>query len=225
MSDKLITEQIDYKYYLVGVRILVLPYCPAVPPPPPFCDLLPGKRGGEGRNNEDLRFRLAVKPLPPPPPSHEFTYWDNEALLCGRRRELFRSTCCGNTEELLATYSIGHKKVPVPSQFYDRWMIAERSRDGMRKIRLRSYHSFRIRARRYNFPYTLSPEAWEGLEIDHWQKERSKLVSKEHHIALEVAFCRIHTYVLTNFTYTLSPARSKRCCFVSRDGLLAERTV
>ena len=45
----------------------VLPYCPAVTPPP-FCDLLSGKRGGGGRNNEDLRFRLAVKP---PPPSHE----------------------------------------------------------------------------------------------------------------------------------------------------------
>ena len=40
----------------------VLPRCYA----PPFCDLLPGKRGG-GRNNEDLRFRLAVKPPPPLP--------------------------------------------------------------------------------------------------------------------------------------------------------------
>ena len=41
----------------------VLPRCYA----PPFCDLLSGKRGG-GRNNEDLRFRLAVKPPPPPLP-------------------------------------------------------------------------------------------------------------------------------------------------------------
>ena len=38
----------------------VLPRCYA----PPFCDLLSGKRGG-GRNNEDLRFYLAVKPPPP----------------------------------------------------------------------------------------------------------------------------------------------------------------
>ena len=41
----------------------VLPRCYA----PPFCDLLSGKRGGGGRNNEDLRFRLAVKPPPPIP--------------------------------------------------------------------------------------------------------------------------------------------------------------
>ena len=37
---------------------------------------------------EDLRFRLAVKPTPPLPRTEI-----NEALLCGRRRELLRSTC------------------------------------------------------------------------------------------------------------------------------------
>ena len=38
--------------------------------PPLFATYFQEKEGG-GRNNEDLRFRLAVKP---PPPSHEFTY-------------------------------------------------------------------------------------------------------------------------------------------------------
>ena len=42
-----------------------IPYCPAVTPPP-FATYFQEKEGG--RNNEDLRFRLAVKPPPPPPP-------------------------------------------------------------------------------------------------------------------------------------------------------------
>ena len=37
-----------------------VPYCPAVMPPP-FATYFQEKEGG-GRNNEDLRFRLAVKP-------------------------------------------------------------------------------------------------------------------------------------------------------------------
>ena len=41
----------------------VLPRCYA---PPPFATYFHEKEGG-GHNNEDLRFRLAVK-LPPPPP-------------------------------------------------------------------------------------------------------------------------------------------------------------
>ena len=35
--------------------------------PPPFATYFQEKEGG-GRNNEDLRFRLAVKPSPPPLP-------------------------------------------------------------------------------------------------------------------------------------------------------------
>ena len=41
-----------------------VPYCPAVTPPP-FATYFQEKEGG-GCNNEDLRFRLAVKPPPPP---------------------------------------------------------------------------------------------------------------------------------------------------------------
>ena len=41
-----------------------------------------------GRNNEDLCFRLTVKP--PPPPKH---LCNCRALLRGRRGELLRSTC------------------------------------------------------------------------------------------------------------------------------------
>ena len=46
------------------VYVLVVPYCPAVTPPLPFATYLQEKEGG-GRNNEDLHFRLAVKPPPP----------------------------------------------------------------------------------------------------------------------------------------------------------------
>ena len=42
-----------------------VPYCPAVTPPP-FATYFQEKEGG-GRNNEDLRFRLAVKPPLPLP--------------------------------------------------------------------------------------------------------------------------------------------------------------
>ena len=52
-------------FYQYDHTFVIVPYCPAVTPPPPFCDLLSGKRGG-GRNNEDLRFRLAFKPPPLP---------------------------------------------------------------------------------------------------------------------------------------------------------------
>ena len=45
-----------------------VPYCPAVTPPL-FATDFQEKEGGGGRNNEDLRFRLTVKP-----PSHEFAY-------------------------------------------------------------------------------------------------------------------------------------------------------
>ena len=59
--------------YIVRAHDLVsahVPYCPAVTPPL-FATYFQEKEGGGGRNNEDLRFRLAVKP---PPPSHEFVY-------------------------------------------------------------------------------------------------------------------------------------------------------
>ena len=42
-----------------------VPYCPAATPPP-FATYFQDKEGG-GRNNEDLHFRLAVKPPPPLP--------------------------------------------------------------------------------------------------------------------------------------------------------------
>ena len=64
-----------FAYYHLGLfshrqlNANVLPYCPAVTPPP-FATYFQEKEGG-GRNNEDLRFRLAVKP---PPLSHEFAY-------------------------------------------------------------------------------------------------------------------------------------------------------
>ena len=74
--------------------IIILPYCPAVTPPL-FATYFQDKEGG-GRNNEDMRFRLAIKPPPPPPPTHPCTEID-EALLCSRR-ELLRSTCRGSTE-------------------------------------------------------------------------------------------------------------------------------
>ena len=47
------------------VHAMYIPYCPAVTPPP-FATYFQEKEGG-GRNNEDLRFCLAVKPPPPPP--------------------------------------------------------------------------------------------------------------------------------------------------------------
>ena len=73
-------------------------YCPAVTPP--FFDLLSGKRGGGGRNNEDLRFCLAVKPSPHPT--------NSRTLLCGRRREPFdrHAVAVLKDEELLATYML-----------------------------------------------------------------------------------------------------------------------
>ena len=72
-----------------------VPYCPAVTPPPPlFATYFQEIEGGG--NDEDLSFRLAVEP-PPPPPTNLHTEI-NEALLCGRRRELLRSTCRGSTE-------------------------------------------------------------------------------------------------------------------------------
>ena len=45
-------------------NIVRIPYCPAVTPPP-FVTYFQEKEGG-GRNNEDLRFRLTVKPPPIP---------------------------------------------------------------------------------------------------------------------------------------------------------------
>ena len=70
----------------------LLPYFPAITPPPLFATYFQEKEGGGG-SNEDLCFWLAVKP--PPTNSHTEI---NEALLCGRRRELLRSTCRGSTE-------------------------------------------------------------------------------------------------------------------------------
>ena len=70
-----------------------VPYCPAVTPPL-FVTYFQEKEGG-GRNNEDLCFRLTVKP--PPPPTNSRTEII-EALLCGTRGELLPSTCRGSTE-------------------------------------------------------------------------------------------------------------------------------
>ena len=61
------------------IDMILIPYCPAVTPPL-FATYFQEKEGG-GRNNEDLRFRLAVKPLPPTNLRTEI----NEALLCGRK--------------------------------------------------------------------------------------------------------------------------------------------
>ena len=38
----------------------------------------------------------------------------------------------------ICIYSIGHKKVPVPSQFYDRWTIVERSLNDRETVHVRS---------------------------------------------------------------------------------------
>ena len=77
-----------HRRYCIQFSNLV-PYCPAVTPPP-FATYFQEKEGGGGRNNEDLRFHLAVKP--PPHPTNSRTLW------CGRRRELLRLTCCDSTE-------------------------------------------------------------------------------------------------------------------------------
>ena len=65
------------------------------------------KGGGWGRNNEDSRFRLAVKPPPLPRIRVEI----NEALLCSRRRELLRSTCRGSI--LKDGRVVGHVHVAI----------------------------------------------------------------------------------------------------------------
>ena len=67
-------------------------------PPPPFRNLLPGKRGGGGGGGGvTTRTCTFASQLSPPPPTNLRTEI-NEALLCGRRRELLRSTCRGSTE-------------------------------------------------------------------------------------------------------------------------------
>ena len=72
-----------------------IPYCPAVPPPPPFCDLLPGKRGG----GITMRTCAFASQLSPPLLPRICVYTEiDEALLCSRRRELLRLTCRGSTE-------------------------------------------------------------------------------------------------------------------------------
>ena len=52
-------------YMHVHMGSVHVPYCPAVTPPL-FATYFQEKEGG-GRNNEDLRFRLAVKTPPPLP--------------------------------------------------------------------------------------------------------------------------------------------------------------
>ena len=71
------------RYLRLHTYARVVPYCPAVTPPL-FATYFQEKEGG-GRNNEDLHFRLAVKP-PPLPPTN-FHTGINEALLCGRRQD------------------------------------------------------------------------------------------------------------------------------------------
>ena len=68
----------------------VLPHCYA----PPFCNLLPEKRGGGGVTTRTCTFASQLTPHPPMNSRTEII----EALLCGRRRELLRSTCRGSTE-------------------------------------------------------------------------------------------------------------------------------
>ena len=46
--------------YVHARNVIILPYCPAVTPP--FLRPTFRKKRGGGRNNEDLCFRLAVKP-------------------------------------------------------------------------------------------------------------------------------------------------------------------
>ena len=58
------TAEIGKRKIIAEREARQLPYCPAVTPPP-FATYFQEKEGG-GRNNEDLRFRLAVKPPPPP---------------------------------------------------------------------------------------------------------------------------------------------------------------
>ena len=69
-------------------------YCPAITPPL-FATYFQEKEGG-GVTTRTCGFTSQLSP-PPPHPSNSRTEI-NEALLCGRRRELLRSTCCGSTE-------------------------------------------------------------------------------------------------------------------------------
>ena len=69
------------------------------------------------------------------------------------------------------------------------------------------------------FPFCLSFTIVEQSLNDHWTIARRYTYDPPTIVP--------YTYVRSDefSAYTLLPARSKRCCFVSRDGLLAERTV